>query len=251
MIGTPTPRFLASVRDVDEALLAARLGADIIDLKEPRLGALGAVPEEERRAILAALGRRRPLVSATVGDLPFEPDVLVPAIHGTANAAVDLVKFGVFATGEKALAGLGLLDRALRVAPPAKPLVVLFLAELIADGEQAAVLAATALRVAGVAGVMLDTAGKTAGSLPDMLSFNDLARFVAAAHRAQGFAGLAGSLAADHVLQLANTGADVLGFRGALCGGDRKGSLSVAAFARVRSQIDAARAARSAAALPA
>ena len=69
----PRPRFLASVRDRHEARLAAALGADVIDLKEPRHGALGAVARDEQRAILAALGEQRPVVSATVGDLPRRP----------------------------------------------------------------------------------------------------------------------------------------------------------------------------------
>jgi uncharacterized protein (UPF0264 family) len=244
MMRGPAPHFLASVRDVGEALLAARLGADIIDLKEPRQGALGAVPEEEQRAILAALGRTRPKVSATVGDLPFEPDVLVPAIHRTADVGVDLVKFGVFAAGEAALTGLAELDRQLRLAPSARPLVVLFLADRLADGDQAVALARAALRVCGVAGVMLDTADKGSGSLADVMKIADLRRFVAAAHAAGGFAGLAGSLALRHVGDLAATDADVLGFRGALCDGDRKAMLSAAAFARVRDQIYSARLSR-------
>ena len=37
-------RMLVSVRDVPEALLAAHGGADFIDLKEPRAGALGGLP---------------------------------------------------------------------------------------------------------------------------------------------------------------------------------------------------------------
>ena len=39
-------RFLASVRDAEEAELALETGADIIDLKEPNRGALGAVDEK-------------------------------------------------------------------------------------------------------------------------------------------------------------------------------------------------------------
>jgi uncharacterized protein (UPF0264 family) len=249
MMRGPAPRLLASVRDVDEALLAVRLGADIVDLKEPRQGALGAVAEAEQRAILTALGRQRPEVSATVGDLPFEAGTLLPAIHRAAAVGVDLVKFGVFAAGEAALAGLAELDRRLRRTPPAKPLVILFFADRLGDGEEAAALASAALGVRGVAGVMLDTADKGSGRLTEVMTIAELTRFAAAAHAAGGFAGLAGSLALADIGALAATGADVLGFRGALCDGDRKASLSVAAFARVRDQIVSVRAARRAEAL--
>ena len=57
--------MLASVRSPEEALFALRAGADLIDAKEPSDGTLGAVGPETLRAIVAAVGRRRP-VSATV-----------------------------------------------------------------------------------------------------------------------------------------------------------------------------------------
>jgi len=242
------PSFLASVRDVDEARLAVRLGADIVDLKEPRQGALGAVAETEQRAILAALGRQRPRVSATVGDLPFEAGTLLPAIHRVAAVGVDLIKFGVLAGGEAALAGLAELDGRLRRMPPATPLVVLFFADRLGD-DDAAALARAALSVCGVAGVMLDTADKGSGRLTEVMTIAELTRFVAAAHAAGGFAGLAGSLALADIGDLAAAGADVLGFRGALCDGDRRASLSAAAFTRVRDQIASVSAARRAEAL--
>ncbi len=66
--------MLASVRTLDEALLALAGGADIIDLKDPARGALGALDQATARNIVAAIGGRAP-VSATIGDLPS----MVPA----------------------------------------------------------------------------------------------------------------------------------------------------------------------------
>ena len=66
-------RLLVSVRSPDEALLAARHGADLIDLKEPGAGALGGLPLATIRAIVAALraeGVALP-TSATIGDVPL------------------------------------------------------------------------------------------------------------------------------------------------------------------------------------
>ncbi len=236
MIGA-APRFLASVRSVGEALLAARCGADVIDLKEPDAGALGAVPEDVQRAVLAALGERRARVSATVGDLPFDADVLVPAVARTAATGVDFVKFGVFARGEAARRGFGWLHRRLLAAPLPARLVVLFLADRLDGIDEAIALAKLALALPGVAGVMLDTADKASGALPDILAPRQLARFVAAAHDAGAFAGLAGSLRIEHIEDLAATGADLLGFRGALCGGSRRGRIDEHRLAAVRERI--------------
>ncbi|RZK75548.1 MAG: hypothetical protein EOO66_33700, partial [Methylobacterium sp.] len=49
----PRPRLLVSVRDAAEAEAAIRAGADLIDAKDPENGALGALPPETVRAIVA------------------------------------------------------------------------------------------------------------------------------------------------------------------------------------------------------
>ena len=229
--------FLASVRDRREARLAATLGADVIDLKEPHHGALGAVARDEQCAILAALGGRRPAVSATVGDLPLEAALLAGAIRATAATGVDIVKFGVFARGAVAAAGLRALGRALR-NDPVRAVAVLPADRLNGLGEILD-LARRAIGECNVAGVMLDTAAKACGSLPELLSQAELARFVAEVQAAGRFAGLAGSLRAEHIEPLAATGTDLLGFRGALCAGDRSAALDPAAFRAVRERLPA------------
>ena len=61
--------MLASVADAEEAALAARGGADIVDFKDPSRGAIGAVaPESPRPAVRAVGGPAR--ASATLGDPP-------------------------------------------------------------------------------------------------------------------------------------------------------------------------------------
>jgi uncharacterized protein (UPF0264 family) len=256
MIAPPKPRFLASVRSVEEALLADVLGAELIDLKEPAHGALGAVATADQRRIMSALeegGKRRPPVSATVGDLPFEPDLLADAIRRTAATGVDIVKFGVYASGLAARKGLVDLDLRLDHDPPPVVLVALLLVDQLTDIHETLALARAALRVTGVKGVMLDTAEKGTGvrALPDVFSHADLARFVAAVHASEGFAGLAGSLRIEHVEALVATGADILGFRGALCHGTRAGMLDAHAVESVFDRLKAARSSSSASTLAA
>ena len=57
-------QMLASVTSTAEALLALEWGADIIDLKNPSDGALGALPFETIRDIVKIIDGRR-LASAT------------------------------------------------------------------------------------------------------------------------------------------------------------------------------------------
>ena len=61
--------FLASISSVDEARQVRFLGVDVIDLKDPNKGALGALDEDSVRSIAALIGNRTTL-SATIGDLP-------------------------------------------------------------------------------------------------------------------------------------------------------------------------------------
>jgi uncharacterized protein (UPF0264 family) len=251
---TPKPRFLASVRSLEEALLAGVLGAELIDLKEPSNGALGAVATAEQRRIVAALqetGKARPPVSASVGDLPFEADVIADAIQRTAETGVDIVKFGVHACGEAARQGFLDLDVRLDRAPPSVVVVALLLADRLTDINEALALARAALRVTGIKGVMLDTAekGAQARALPDIFTGAELTRFVAEVHAGDGFAGLAGCLRIDDIEPLVATGADVLGFRGALCHGSRNGMLDGQAVIGVHDRLKAARSASSAVAL--
>lgn len=223
-------RLLASVADAAEAGLALALRADLIDLKDPRQGALGAWPVAALRRTVAALGGRA-TVSATVGDLPMEPALLLDAARRTAETGVDLVKVGFFADARQ-----GACARALAQAAAAG---VRLVAVLMADQAPDRALLPV-LRAAGFAGAMLDTADKRGGSLRQRLPLAEIERFVAEARALGLLTGLAGSLAVADIAPLAALGADYLGFRGALCRGDRRAALDPVAFRAVRAALDRA-----------
>ncbi|MBU0772374.1 MAG: hypothetical protein KKE66_13230, partial [Gammaproteobacteria bacterium] len=64
-------RMLASVRDLEEARIVLDAGVDLIDLKQPADGALGALPVDVIRDVVAFVAGRT-LTSATAGNI--EPD---------------------------------------------------------------------------------------------------------------------------------------------------------------------------------
>ena len=223
--------LLASVRNVEEALLAAQLGADLIDLKEPARGALGALDPEAAHRIVVALRRAGHVqpVSATLGDLPFVPGALLPAIESMASTGVDFVKLGVFANQST-----GATIEALRGLAARNALIAVLFADRPA--QDLATLA-EAFIGAGFRGVMLDTAAKDGSSLTDHLPLAALSEFVSRA-RAQGaLVGLAGSLRAQHIPLLLPLAPDYLGFRGALTGGARSAGLDAMAFRLVRGRF--------------
>jgi (5-formylfuran-3-yl)methyl phosphate synthase len=63
-------RMLASVANAAEAGVVVQLGADIVDLKDARRGALGAVPLDAAREAIVAVARRCE-TSAALGDPPY------------------------------------------------------------------------------------------------------------------------------------------------------------------------------------
>lgn len=218
--------FLASVRDSAEAEPALLAGADIVDLKDPTQGALGAVAPASARRAVALIAGRVP-VSATIGDLPMRPEAIRDAVLERASCGVDYVKFGLFPGGDPQACLQALRPVALHV----RLILVLFADALPAFD------AVTAASEMGATGIMLDTAEKNAGSLLAHLDAAGIARFVAHA-KAQGLmAGLAGSLKAADIPELLSFAPDLLGFRGALCRGNRNASLDPAACASIRALI--------------
>jgi (5-formylfuran-3-yl)methyl phosphate synthase len=228
-------RFLASVASATEAAVALGAGADLIDVKDPITGALGAASLNEIRSIVGVVRKRTP-VSATIGDLPMEPDVIGPVVRATMATGVDYVKIGVFQQGD-ACATIESLRNL--TAGGVKLAAVLFadrkpnfeLIDLMAD--------------VGFAAVMVDTAGKKSGRLIDCLDAAALDAFIAHARRRGLLAGLAGSLRAEDIPALLPLNPDILGFRGALCvGADRTASLSRDKVRAIRQLFDASLAAR-------
>lgn len=263
------PGLLASVRSVDEARVALAAGVDVIDLKEPSAGALGAVTPAVARAVArlvaspfetpaarASQGEAtsqkrphpeegasrsegpvskgevatRPLVSATIGDHAFTPEAVVPAVRAIAAAGVDIVKVGLFD---------GDVPRTLDALRPVVAGGVRLVAVMFADRAPDLALLPV-LRAAGFLGAMLDTADKTACGLRARLDDATLARFVTAAKREGLLCGLAGSLRLDDIAPLAALRPDYLGFRGALCRAGRDGSLDPGRLDAVRKALRSA-----------
>src|SRR3990172_3975966 len=62
------PGLLVSVRNADEARIALEGGADVIDVKEPSRGSLGAADAEVVAAVVRAIGGSVP-ISVAAGEL--------------------------------------------------------------------------------------------------------------------------------------------------------------------------------------
>ena len=222
--------FLASVRSAAEARLVLHAGVDVLDVKEPKAGALGAVSDVTLREIVTCATGAVP-VSATIGDLALVPEKLAPAIERTWQAGVDIVKIGVF--GEDMSESV--TSMLSRFSAQGMRIVLVYFAE-----QWRGALDYDWLRQTGVVGVMLDTRDKNSGSLTAKLERVELADFVRQAQQAGLIAGLAGSLQEAEIAGMLALAPDYLGFRSALCGAaGRAASIDGAAVRRIAQQIHA------------
>lgn len=225
-----SPVFLASVKHAQEARVALEAGADIIDCKDPDDGVLGALPDDLIADVVRGVGGVAP-VSATIGDLPTDAETLKAAAVTKAKTGVDYVKVGFIDNLDPREA-----ITALATADTGKARLV---AVLMADREPDFSLIADFAR-ANFFAVMLDTFDKRA-ALPDVLSANQLKEFLKSAKQHGLLSGLAGSLRIGHIADLVALEPAILGFRGALCRGGRRGPLDAARASEVERAIAAAR----------
>ena len=198
--------MLASVNSVEESLQALSANVDIIDLKQPSLGALGALETDLVKKIVTEIDGRCP-ISATVGDLPMQPEIVYQAVKAMAETGVDYVKIGFFPDGD----WLGTIEKLATF-----PQSIALIAVLFADAQPDTAIINT-LKNAGFKGVMLDTMNKKNGSLTQVMTKTDIAQFVNLAKAHHLLCGLAGSLRLEDIPELMPYQPDYLGFRGALC----------------------------------
>ena len=97
-------QLLISVKNVAEALVVLEVGVDIIDLKDPSLGALGALSMHETKQIVQATKERKAidlnatnltLISATVGEQHIDLNSLISDIREKYVLGVDIIKIAV------------------------------------------------------------------------------------------------------------------------------------------------------------
>ncbi len=225
-------QLIVSVRNAAEAAIAEAAGADLIDVKEPLRGPLGAADVETIGAVATLLAGRVPL-SAALGEL-------TAAVKLPANLAgrVQYAKIG--------LAGCRSMpdwQQRWQGAIGALPRGIVAVAVAYADWQSAGAPPPDVALELGIAlgcrAALLDTFDKSRGPLFNHLAFDQVARFVLAARRQQLVSVVAGGLGLDEIAQALQLSPDYIAVRGAVCDTQRTGSLDAARVVRVASLVHA------------
>ena len=201
-----------------EAAEAIAGGADIIDVKNPKEGTLGAnFPWVIKQ--IKEITPKNIQVSCTLGEAPNLPGSVSLAAYGAASLGVDYVKVGLY--GNKTLQeAIGLLQNVTKAAKDCNPKIKV-VATGYADAQRAnsidPLLVPEAAFKAKADVAMLDTAVKDGKNLFDFLTTEKLQEFVDLAHKYGLEAALAGSLRKTDLPIIYGLGADVAGLRGAAC----------------------------------
>jgi uncharacterized protein (UPF0264 family) len=176
--------MLASVNSLAEALLVLNAEVDIIDLKQPEQGALGALEVADVKKIVAEIAGRCP-VSATIGDLPMQPELVFNAVKAMSETGVDYIKIGFFPGDD----WQGTVNKLAELTGQNHALIAVLFADTQFDFAIISLL-----KVAGFKGVMLDTMNKKSGALLQVMSMAKIVGFIAQVKKLELMCGLAGSL---------------------------------------------------------
>jgi hypothetical protein len=247
------PQLLVSVRSPEEALLAVRGGADIVDVKEPSAGPLGMAPLDTLRRILQTFENipQPPPLSFALGELrDWFGSCPQPAKTASAfreafagllqeHPAVCFLKCGL--AGCRSIPNWEQHWAQLRqLATPAVAWVAVAYADADrADAPDPAHVLSAAID-ANARVVLIDTFVKDGKRLPDWLSPTQLQAFARECHRHNMLLALAGQVSHIDFPVLRDAGADVIAVRGAAC--DSADRLQSVSEHRVRALVEALRA---------
>lgn len=215
-------RLLVSVRSAEEAKIALAGGADVIDVKEPRRGALGPADPEVWMAIKSAVDSQA-VTSVALGELLLDPvEVLAGQVPGFAFAKIGLAGCGHLSCWpqrwQRAVLSLPKETLAVPVAyadcQPANSPPINHVLEFAAG--------------INIKLLLMDTYDKSKGRLTEHFSRAALAEIVALAAERGVQLALAGSLQRDDIAKLLPLRPAYVGVRGAACRGGRDGTIDLA-----------------------
>jgi uncharacterized protein (UPF0264 family) len=208
-------KLLVSPKNLGESIIAVQGGADIIDIKNPLEGSLGANYPWVIKKIKESLPKSLEL-SATMGDFDNRPGFASLAARGLSNLDVTYIKVGLFIKSFKH--SLELAESIVKATKNSGSRVVLAgYADYSKIGTiDPGKLPKTAI-LSGAEGVMIDTYQKNGNTIFEHLEMPDLYSFVKDSKDIGLITALAGSVKKEHIPRLKRLDPDIIGVRGAVC----------------------------------
>ena len=212
--------------NIEEARAALAGGADILDVKNPLEGSLGANFPWAIEAVVKLAGGRVP-VSATIGDLDYKPGTASLAALGAAFSGADYIKAGLLGVKSAEQAGdmLTNIVQAVKGYDLKKKVVASAYSDFSRVSSIPPMLLPKVAKSSGADVVMVDTAIKDGRSTFEFMNEQDLSEFISLGHRLGLEVAIAGTIGFGALDMLKRIDPDIIGVRGIVCGGDRKSSI--------------------------
>ncbi|MFQ5980923.1 MAG: (5-formylfuran-3-yl)methyl phosphate synthase [Candidatus Heimdallarchaeota archaeon] len=213
-------KLLVSPLDLAESRSCLDGGADILDVKNPKEGSLGANFPAVIRAIREEIGMH-PL-SATLGDIMYKPGTVALAAYGLASCGVDYIKVGLldFPSVQMAVETLLHVKQSVKLVSSDIKVVAAGYADYSRVRALSPFEVLEASSQAGCDVTMLDTAIKDGKNLFFWLERATLLHFIEKCHEHGMMTALAGSLLETDIPLIRQLGTDIVGIRGAACSGN-------------------------------
>lgn len=215
--------LLVSAINLKEAKEATLGGADILDVKNPKEGSLGAnfpwIIKE-----ISHYAKDNLIVSTTIGDVPYKPGTVSLAALGSAVSGSNYVKVGLYGTKNYDEA-LDVMDAVVKTIHEYNENITVVSCGYADAYKIGSILPEEIPNIAKDSGsdiAMLDTYIKDGHRLTDHLTEEKLNEFVQKSHDFGLKVALAGSVNKNDVAMLKRIGCDIMGVRGCVCTeGDR------------------------------
>jgi hypothetical protein len=222
-------KLLVSVQSLEEAKIAVNSGCDILDIKNPAEGSLGANFPWVLKDIINSFPNIRCETSATIGDLYHKPGTASLAGYAVASLGIKYVKAGLYdsKTYEQAVEMISTVKRAVKMANKKSCFVAAGFADWRKiNGLNSQDLVRATIQAKGDV-VLLDTFIKDGSNLFDNIDVDELCQLVDACHKSGIKCALAGSIKLNDLDKLAKISPDFIGVRGALCSDQKNRKSSI------------------------
>jgi hypothetical protein len=214
-------KLLVGVVKEKDAIEALKGGCDIIDIKNPIEGSIGANFPSVIRKVREVVPKNFE-ISACIGDMPNLPGTASLAALGAASCNVNYIKVGLKGakTKKEAIYLVENVVKTVKGFDKSKKVAVSVYGDYKRAKTLNPMLLPEVVYRTGADVTMLDTTIKD-GKIFDFLEIEQLKEFVEKSHKLGLLATLAGSLGKEDVELVSEAGADILGVRGSVCDGDR------------------------------
>ncbi len=234
-------KVLVSPKDIDEAKAVISGNADIVDVKNPKEGSLGANFPWVIKSIKQLVEEKGNgmKMSAAIGDFDYKPGTASLAALGAAASGAEYIKIGLhkIKTREEAIDLLTGVVKAVKDFDPTKKVVSAFYADYKRINSISPFEIAEIGKEVDIDVAMVDTGIKDGRTTLEFMSEDELKSFVSESKSLGLVTALAGALKFDDIPVIKAINPDILGVRGMVCGGNRDDSVQVELVTNLKKMV--------------